>query len=72
MGRYGSIDYPAVVKTGTLASLALVAIGFAGAALGASTLPAWSVSLFTDAEAVGALGVLFVPFVFGVVLPLTE
>lgn len=72
MGRYGAIDYPAVVKTGTLASLALLLGGFVAADLGAGALPAWEIGLFVDAEILGILGLVLVPLVFGVVLPLTE
>ncbi|WP_232686532.1 hypothetical protein [Halobacterium zhouii] len=66
MGRHGNPDY------GTLASLALVLVGFTGASVGAGTLPGWEITLLTDLEILGVLGLLLCPFVFGIVLPLTE
>ena len=72
MGRYGTTDYESLAKFGTLASVALILAGGVGAAFGSGSLPAWEIALFTDLEIVGVLGLLLCPFVFGVLLPLTE
>lgn len=72
MGRYGNPNYESLAKFGTLGSLALVAASAAGASVGAGALPGWEVTLLTDLEILGVLGLLVFPFVFGIVLPLTE
>lgn len=72
MGRYGTLNYESFAKFGTLASLALVLAGGAGAAVGSGSLPAWEIALLTDLEILGVLGLLICPFVFGILLPLTE
>jgi hypothetical protein len=72
MGRYGNLNYESLAKFGTLASVALVLAGGVGAAVGSGTLPDWEVALLFDLEIVGVLGLLFCPFVFGVLFPLTE
>jgi hypothetical protein len=74
-GRYGDIDYPRVTKLGTLAGVALVAAGALGELVGPALfgpLPAWEHTLFFDLEVLGVVLLVFVPFVFGVALPLTE
>ncbi|GGM58231.1 hypothetical protein J2752_001096 [Halarchaeum rubridurum] len=75
MGRYGDVDYPTLTKRATLCSLALVLGGFlladAGPAL-LGSLPGWAMTVAVDAEALGALGIVLCPFLFGIVLPLTE
>lgn len=71
MGRYGNPDYPKLVKYGMLISLGLVLLGVGGTQF-ASGLPAWEQIVLFDAEVVGTLGLLLSPFVFGVLLPLTE
>jgi hypothetical protein len=74
-GRYGDIDYPRVTKLGMLAGSTLFAIGMLGELVGSALfgpLPAWEHTLFFDLEVIGVLLLLFVPFVFGIALPLTE
>ncbi|RBI61571.1 hypothetical protein DMJ13_12750 [halophilic archaeon] len=75
MGRYGDIDYPTFAKYGFLLGLSSLVIGALGEIVGTSlygTLPGWETMLFTDMEAIGIPVMLFSPFVFGVLLPLTE
>ena len=75
MGRYGDLNYQWWTKIGFLLSVAVFAIGAGGELLAATmhwSLPAWENTLFVDMEILGALGMLFVPFVFGIALPLTE
>lgn len=74
MAQSTSIDYPSLTKTGFAASLVLLAIGFVGSwvTAGLVGVPAWETSLFFDAEVLGTLGLLVVPLVFGIVLPLIE
>jgi hypothetical protein len=75
MGRYGNLDYPKLTKLGVALGVTLFAAG-AGIELAVHslhyTLPAWEDTLFTDMEILGTLVFLLSPFVFGVVLPLTE
>ncbi|PSP55101.1 hypothetical protein BRC82_07230 [Halobacteriales archaeon QS_1_67_19] len=75
MGRYGDLDYQRLTKIGFLLSAAVFAVG-AGAELFAAalhwSLPGWEHVLFTDMEILGIAGMLFVPLVFGIVMPLTE
>lgn len=71
MGRYGNPDYPKLVKYGMLISLALVVLGAGGTQFG-SGLPGWERTVLFDAEVLGTLGLLLSPFVFGILLPLTE
>lgn len=75
MGRYGSLDYARLTKTGFALGVGLFALGAGGEIVGHSvygTLPAWENTLFTYSEAIGiALG-LISPFLFGIFLPLTE
>ncbi|WP_255151119.1 hypothetical protein [Halorarius halobius] len=75
MGRYGDIDYPKLTKMGVALGLLLLALG-GGAELTAHALhyelPAWENTLFTDMEIVGILLFVLSPFVFGILLPLTE
>ena len=75
MGRYGDLDYEWVTKIGFLLSVAVFAIGAGGELFAATmhwSLPAWEHTLLTDLEILGVLGILLVPFVFGIFLPLTE
>lgn len=75
MARYGDLDYSRLTKLGFLLGLAFLLTGATGEwAIHAADapLPAWGDTLFFDLEVVGVLLVLFVPVVFGVVLPLTE
>ncbi|WP_266074983.1 DUF7860 family protein [Haladaptatus caseinilyticus] len=75
MGRYGKLDYPKLTKAGFLLGVALIAIGALGEIAGPALfgpLPAWENMLLTDLEIVGILLGLLSPFVFGILLPLTE
>lgn len=74
MGRYGSIDYPTVVKRGALLGLALMVVGESGGYLAENYLsvPAWEETLFLAVAVVGLLAFVLSPIVFGIVLPLTE
>jgi len=74
MGRYGSIDYPTVVKRGVLLGLALMVVGEFGGYLADNyvSIPAWEETLFLAVAVVGLLAFVLSPIVFGIVLPLTE
>lgn len=75
MGRYGDLNYQWWARTGFLLSVALFTIGAGGELTTAAmqlSVPAWEDVLFTDLEIIGVLGALFLPLLFGVVLPLTE
>lgn len=72
MGHGANLDYPDFAKYGTLASFALLLVGAAGTTLGAGRLPGWELTLLLDLEIVGVLGIVVCPFLFGIVLPLTE
>jgi hypothetical protein len=75
MSRYGDLDYPRLTKLGAGLGLALFAVGAAGGVAGPAlfgTLPTWERTLFFDFEALGVVLTLLSPFVFGVLLPLTE
>jgi hypothetical protein len=74
-GRYGDVDYPRTTKLGSLAGAVLFAVGLLGETVVPAVSgprPAWEHALFFDAEALGVVVLLTVPFVAGVVLPLTE
>lgn len=75
MGRYGNLDYSFLTKAGFLVGVSLFAVGAGGELLGSllfGTLPAWEHTLFVSAEAIGLVTAFFSPWVFGVLLPLTE
>ena len=75
MGRYGNLDYPTLTKRSFLFGLVLFALGVLGEFLGHTyfaPLPGWEQTLLLDAEIVGILIAFFSPFVFGIILPLTE
>ncbi|ADQ68497.1 hypothetical protein GL213_14665 [Halogeometricum borinquense] len=68
-------DYPQLTKFGVGLGLTLFAVGALGTIVAPSfvgPLPAWEESLLFDAEAIGVLLTLLSPFVFGILLPLTE
>jgi hypothetical protein len=73
--RYGDLDYPRLATLGFTFGLGLFVVGALGElglhAAGVS-VPAWEQTLLFDAEVVGVALALLSPFVFGVVLPLTE
>ncbi|MFB6091241.1 MAG: hypothetical protein ABEJ97_09305 [Halobellus sp.] len=74
-GRYGDIDYPTLTKRSFLLGLGLFAFGALGEFVLASTglaVPAWEHALLVDAEWLGVVLALASPFVFGILLPLTE
>lgn len=76
MARHGrDMDYGTLAKRGFLLGMALFVVGLVGQlAVSASgmRLPAWERTLLFDAEVLGVVIALLSPFVFGVVLPLTE
>lgn len=75
MGRYGSLDYPKLTKAGFLFGLTLFLGGALGSVIAGSVLgavPDWLSTALVDAEAVGLIVGFFSPFIFGILLPLTE
>jgi hypothetical protein len=74
-GRYGELDYPVLTKRSFLLGVALFGIGALGE-LGLSAaglaVPEWERALLFDIELLGILIGLLSPFIFGVLLPLTE
>lgn len=75
MARYGDMNFAWWTKNGFLFSLTLLLIGAGGELLSANmgwSLPAWETTLLFDLEILGILGILLVPFVFGIFLPLTD
>ncbi|OIB56022.1 hypothetical protein [Natrialba sp. SSL1] len=75
MGRYGSLDYARLTKGGFFLGLGLFVLGATGELVGHlvyGSLPAWEHTLFFYAEVFGLLIGFFSPWVFGVLLPLTE
>jgi hypothetical protein len=75
MARTDTLDYPTITKRGFLLGLGLFAIGVAGDVIGQvllGGLPAWEETLLVDLAGLGILLCLLVPFVFGILLPLTE
>lgn len=74
-GRYGSIDYARIAKTGFLLGVALLLIGFLGeyiAHTALTTVPEWELRLFFWLEVIGVAIGFFVPLIYGLILPLTE
>jgi len=73
MGRYGDIDYPKAAKGGALLGIALLLVGEAGGyASNYLAMPGWEETLFFDLAILGLLVFVVSPFLFGLVLPLTE
>ena len=74
-GRYGELDYSVLTKRSFLLGVTLFAIGALGelwlTAAGIS-VPDWERALLFDIELLGILIGLLSPFVFGILLPLTE
>jgi len=74
-GRYGNVDYATLTRRSFLLGVALFAIGgLGGTAAGAmgGPLPGWEQTLLFDLELAGLVIALVTPFLFGIVLPLTE
>lgn len=75
MHGHNDIDHATWAKLGFLFGLALFALGAGGELVGHAlygTLPTWEDTLFTYAEGVGLVVGFLSPWVFGIVLPLTE
>ncbi|MFB6096841.1 MAG: hypothetical protein ABEJ74_05590 [Haloferacaceae archaeon] len=74
-GRYGNVNFPKLTKRSFLFGLALFVVGAFGQiglhAVGLS-VPGWEQSLLFDAEVIGVIVALLSPFVFGILLPLTD
>ncbi|MFC6955088.1 hypothetical protein [Halorubellus litoreus] len=74
-GRYGDLDYPSLTKRSFLLGVCLLIVGEVGDAFLSQyggTVPAWEHQLLVSAAVLGVLIALCSPFVFGIVLPLTE
>jgi hypothetical protein len=74
-GRHGDLDCPTLTKRSFLFGLSLFVIGTIGQFVVRSLgleLPGWEMALLFGAEIVGLLIAFFSPFVFGILLPLTE
>lgn len=74
-GQYDNLDYPALTKRSFLLGVSLFLVGVLGEFVITTTgiaAPAWEHTVLFDAEALGIIIALLGPFVFGVVLPLTE
>ncbi|MFB6292860.1 MAG: hypothetical protein ABEH60_01185 [Halonotius sp.] len=74
-GAYGDLDYPALTKRAFALGVALFLIGALGELLvsGAGlSVPQWEQTLLFDLEVLGVVIALVSPFVFGILLPLTE
>jgi len=75
MGRYGNLNYASLAKRSFLLGLGLFALGAGGELLVHAlelTIPSWESSLLYDAEILGLLVAFVSPWVFAVILPLTE
>lgn len=72
MGHGASLDYPAWTKRATALGVILFLVGAITEALFHGRLPAWAETIFFDMEIVGVLIFLISPFLFGIILPLTE
>lgn len=75
MGRYGDLDYPFLTKTGFFLGLGLLSFGAGGELIGPAlfgSLPAWEHTLFYYSELIGLVIGFFSPWIFGILLPLTE
>jgi len=70
-----NIDYPTWTKRGFLLGVGLFLVGALGEAFLPAVvgpLPGWEQTLLLDLEILGVLLGLCSPFVFGILLPLTE
>lgn len=74
-GRYGDLDYSRLTKLSFLLGLGMFVVGELGEfgiRNAGMSVPAWEHSLLMTAAWLGILLALLSPFVFGIVLPLTE
>lgn len=74
-GRYGNIDYPTLTKRSVALGLGMFLIGAIGEAIIHTMglqVPGWETTLLFDFEVLGVIIMLFSPFVFGILMPLTE
>jgi hypothetical protein len=71
-GRYGDLDYSRLTKLSFLLGLGLFVVSEFGLRTVGKPGPAWQHRLLITAALVGILVALLSPFVFGIVLPLTE
>lgn len=75
MGRYGNLNYSKLTKQVFLLGVVLFAVGGLGEVGGHAvfgTLPDWENTLLFDIEVLGLIIGFLSPFVFGIILPLTE
>ncbi|GAA0721008.1 putative YccA/Bax inhibitor family protein [Halorubrum trapanicum] len=75
VGRYGDIDYSKATKRAFAVGAVLFTFGVVADVYLRSTgaaVPAWEQTLLVEAEMFGVLVMLLAPFVFGILLPLTE
>lgn len=74
-GRYGDLDYSRLTKLSFGLGLGLFVVGELGE-FGINragiSVPAWEHTLLLAIAGIGVLVALLSPFVFGIVLPLTE
>ncbi|ERH02946.1 MAG: hypothetical protein J07HN6_00264 [Halonotius sp. J07HN6] len=74
-GAYGDLDYPTLTKRAFALGVALFLIGALGeltVSTGGLSVPQWGQTLLFDLELIGIAVALISPFVFGILLPLTE
>jgi hypothetical protein len=75
MQRYGNHDYAFLAKTGFLLGLGLLVAGISSEYLIHAFLgghPAWEHTFLYGSAVIGLLTAFFSPWIFGVLLPLTE
>jgi hypothetical protein len=74
-GRYGNLDYSQFTKLSFLLGLGMFVggeLGEFGLRTAGMTVPVWEHNLLTTTAALGIVIAAISPFVFGIVLPLTE
>ncbi|QZP39264.1 hypothetical protein [Halobaculum magnesiiphilum] len=74
-GRYGNLDYSRLTKLSFLLGIGMFVVGEFGEfgiRKAGMSVPAWEHSLLMTMAAIGIVVALLSPFVFGIVLPLTE
>lgn len=75
MGRYGNIDYPSLTKRAFLFGVGLFLIGEVGEFVIHTYLedfPGWMDPVLFYLTVIGLLTFFLSPFIFGILLPLTE